>query len=202
MFSFFKKKPLDLAQHVDTLRRCGVVFPHDFSLDKVLENFDAWQFQQQRYDLLLLYLCGEDEDPKTGEWKRRAPQFYGFDLECVEEPGVYSDITKSIAAMSGSTFPLENIRSEVDLDEEKAELSFDLKGKNYTLTPAFDNDWFDVTALKQLAELHESLSTGHRFYYVGSYAQDCMMCCLSDIVAAKLKTETGMTLTPLKEAEL
>ncbi len=80
---------------------------------------------------------------------------WNSDLECdvCEENHVYSDIVKSIRAISRDAFAPEDIIETWETEEGPIRVEFSFNGGTHILRPKYHNDWLDTDFLFSLAKL-------------------------------------------------
>lgn len=69
----------------------------------------------------------------------------------------------------------ENIKSDVDFDEEKAFVSFELNGNKYYYDLKVNDDWVDDELFTQISNLIEEYKTNGRLTYFSTGGQDLVL---------------------------
>ncbi len=160
-----KRLPKTLEDRVALLDSCGIRMAPGRTIDELLISFTREEYESQSLGLLLFML---GSDVETGEFNLPfSTDVWTCDLECIVEPGDYARIAVRMRDIAHGDFPIENIRDDVDWEEQTAWLEFELDGKLVRLTPEFDDDWADPALFSELAKLLHQRRTGRRFIVHG-----------------------------------
>ena len=81
-----------------------------------------------------------------------------FDTECIEDNGSYIDILENIKRISKNKLNFENIKDFVDIENEKAWVSFELNGQHHKWNLRVDNDWVDGSLFDKIIALNSELN--------------------------------------------
>ncbi len=69
----------------------------------------------------------------------------------------------------------ENLKDYVDVEEEKAWVSFTVNGVNYKWDLKVDNDWTDENLFTKVIELTNKLKTKGKYTYFNTGGQDMVI---------------------------
>ncbi len=86
-------------------------------------------------------------------------------MECVEDEESYATIIKEFMALVKKDIKIENIKSDLDFDNERAWISFEWKEQAYQWELKTENDWVDIELLKKLGRLIEKETVDTYFIY-------------------------------------
>ena len=95
-------------------------------------------------------------------------------------------------ALSGGELPLTDIQDEVDIEQNKAWLSFRLDGQEIRWEPKVNDDWIDAEILSDFAQLMKRRKTQKQLTYLDLKGQDCLIGCCTSEEFTQLKKVTGL----------
>lgn len=178
MFSFFTKpKVVTLDEQLAHLKAAGIGMNAGIQIATLLESRSAGDYEKKPYILLLIVLGDFVEKPPYDTYI--SDDIWHFDSECIEDHGAYVLIAERLKALAGGGLPLENIKDYVDVEEERAELSFTLDGQAHAWQAKVSDDWVDSTIIERLVTLHEQRQSQKHYIYCG-LGQDCLIGCVTD----------------------
>ncbi|MEW6265343.1 MAG: hypothetical protein AB1641_19870 [Thermodesulfobacteriota bacterium] len=184
-----------LEDQLKGLAECGIKLREGLTIQHLLSLFDRAELEAEPYILLLTVLGGELDEKPTGY---ASNNIWHFDTECIEDRGDYARIARRMSELAGGGLPLQKIKDFVDIDDEKAWLSFELDGKPYKWNAQVEDDWVDEKIISELAKLLAGRNTGHKFTYLDLGGQDCLIGCATPDELKKLKKLTGLAFEWLK----
>ncbi|MBZ0187794.1 MAG: hypothetical protein K8F91_16225, partial [Candidatus Obscuribacterales bacterium] len=155
--------PIPLETQLAELESCGIKPNPGVSLDDILLSFSRYDYENKPYELLLTAL---------GSQMKREPHpfmsddIWHLDAECIEDHGSYKIILERIVKLTGGYLPLTHIEDFVDIEAEKAWMSFRLADKEYKWDARIDNDWLDEKILSKLVDLMKQNSCEKRLTHL------------------------------------
>lgn len=188
-------KKLSLEDQLSTLALCGIRLKPGIGIETLLKTFDKDVYENEPYVPLLACMgAGATEHGKV------ISNVWHFDSECIENHGDYAAIAERLRDISNGAYPLENIEDFVDIENNKAWVSFTLNGKHYKWKARVNEDWVDPNILAKFAHLLRSTDSGKQFSYLDLGGQDCIISCCTQTQLDNLKKKTGLPFTWLTDA--
>jgi hypothetical protein len=169
MFSWLrtrKEAPPTLEEQLRTLRGLGITYEldEDELVEVLLGQFERELYEEEPYSLLLPML-GADLVDEDDDVLRLSPEVWSFDVQCVDDENVYTELLRRLAELSKGKFALRSVESKVDFDSEEAYVAFEHEGESYRWTVAFEDDWVDFDLLRKLGRLAAAASPSRRYVY-------------------------------------
>lgn len=132
---------------------------------EISSEFERSVYENDPYGCLL-FVYGSEHGDDNGKWVRNSESILTFDTECIED--------------------------YVDIEAEKAWISFEYKGIKYRWDLTVDGDWFDTKIIDKLNALLKETGENRRFY---TYSQDqnLLVVFQDGITINKLNNVTGCT---------
>lgn len=180
---------LSLEQQYKTLSLCGIKLRAGISLEQLVGSTDRETFEEEPYTLLLS-LMGRELEVEPFEYA--SDDIWCFDAECIEDNNDYVRIAERLRDLAGGSFPLEEVKDYVAVDERKASLSFRLDGKDYEWTASVVDEYADPQILSQLAQLFAARETGKRFTIFDLGGQASLIGCSTPDQLVKLTERTQL----------
>ena len=180
---------ISLEQQYKTLSLCGIKLRPGLSVEHLLASFDRETFEEEPYTLLLTLMGRELE---VEPFEKVSDDIWCFDVECIEDHNDYARIAERLRDLAGESFPLEDIKDYVDVEEQQAWLSFRLDGEDYKWTASVVHDYADPEILSQLAQLYADRNTGKRFTMFDLGGQACLIGCSTPDQLTKLAERTQL----------
>ncbi len=78
---------------------------------------------------------------------------------------------KNLERITRGEIKFESVKDHVDIENEKAWVSFSIRGKNYKWNLVVDNDWADPKLFTKVSQLTHTLNTKGRFTYFNTGGQ-------------------------------
>lgn len=97
-----------------------------------------------------------------------------------------------MSLLAGNDLPIENLEDYVDLEQQRASLSFTLNGEKITWSPVVNRDWIDQIILSYFARLLDQQKTSARYTYLDLRGQDCLIGYATAERLASLRKATGL----------
>jgi hypothetical protein len=146
----FRRRTVPLELQLEQLTPCGIRLNDGFGVEHLLNSFDRQRYESDPYELLLVMMGSEfEEEP----FPRLSENVWHLDTECIEDRGSYARVAERIQALAAPSLQLSDIRDYVDLEEQKASLSFRLNGKEVLWNAEVNDDWIDAAILSNFAQL-------------------------------------------------
>lgn len=180
---------ITVEQQYKTLSLCGIKLRPGFSVEQLAVAHDPETFEEEPYTLLLS-LMGQELDVEP--YENASDDIWCFDFECIEDHNDYVRIAKRLRDLAGDKFPLEDIKDFVDVENQKASLSFRLDGKDYEWTASVVNDYADPEILSKFAKLFADRQSEERFMTLDLGGQACLIGCSTPDQLAKLAERTQL----------
>jgi hypothetical protein len=156
LFRLFRKnrETPSLEAQIQFLKELGITFnlPDDELIAKLRENGDPQLYEKEPYSFLLS-VAGTDLADGDGGVLRLSDDVLSFDIECVEEPDVYTRMVRRFVQLTRGEVGIDDLDGHVDFDEGTAWLSFTHEGRRHELDVKFEDDWFDVTIFDRIAAI-------------------------------------------------
>lgn len=129
-----------------------------------ISDVDRWnrhdEFENEPYSLLYTIL---GQTLKRESWTPLTNRCWNFDTEAIEDHGSYVEIFKNLERISRGELKFVNLKDYVDVEEEKAWVSFSINGDDYKWNLKVDDDWVDETILTKIVELTKKYKTKGKF---------------------------------------
>ncbi len=128
---------------------------------------------QTRVDSVHL-LCVLGGEVERGDFQRISDDIWHLDAECIEDNGDYVRVLERFVILAKGQLSLTDLRDEVDIENEKAWVEFNLDGKPVHWDLKVNNDWLDPDLYTRLQHLVQSRSNGKKFFIV-ALGQDSLI---------------------------
>lgn len=180
---------ISLEQQYKTLTLCGIRLRAGLTVEQLVASYDRETFEEEPYTLLLTLMGRELE---VEPFENISDNIWCFDVECIEDHNDYVRIAEHLRDLAGGAFPLEEMKDFVDIEEQKAWLSFRLDGQYYEWTASVVDDYADPQILSQLAQLLADRKTGKRFTIFDLGGQASLIGCSTPDQLVKLADRTQL----------
>lgn len=178
-----------LEKQLQILSDCGIELAPGITKDHLLASYHREDYEAEPFLLLLARMGGElEEEP----FAYLSNNIWHFDTECIEGHGDYEQIANRMRDLAGGALPLAEINDYVDVDEEKAWLSFKLNGVETRWEMEVDSDWVDPKVFSAFASLLAEQPNDKRYTYFDLQGQDCLIGCSTPEQLKRLRKETGL----------
>ena len=184
-----KRKRPSLDEQIESLAACGISLSPGLSKEDLLSEYEAEEFIDEPYLLLLVALGGETEEENS---RPISTNIRTFDTECIEDHGDYARIATRLRDLTGGDLPLQDIRDYVDVEKEQAWIAFSLDGQEYKWEFEVESDWVDTQIFSLFDSLLRSRPTNKRFTYLNLDGQDCLIGCATPEQFERLKATSGL----------
>lgn len=165
-------KTVSFENQLETFNKLG------FTLNKNVEisDIDRWEnkqeFEKESYSLLYTTL---GQTIEREPWTPLTDRCWDFDTEAIEDHGAYVEIMKNLERISRGEIKFENLKDYVDVEEEKAWVSFEFKGVKYKWDLKVNDDWVDENLFTKVVELTDKFKTKGKFTYFDTGGQDAVI---------------------------
>ena len=188
-------KSLSVQEQLTNLEALGFILNEGIDRSEIIDMAEALHAETSApYSTLYAVLgCLSEESgiPFTN-------QCWDFDTEAIEDHGAYVDIVDNISRITKGELQFENIEDYVDVEEEKAWVSFTCRGDNFKWDLAVDNDWVDGRLFDSMQELAVNYKTKGKFTYYNTGGQDFVLGFHTPEELEKIRNSTGLELVWLK----
>lgn len=188
-------KSLSVEEQLETLEALGFILNEGIDRTEIFEMAKTFNAENAApYEILyaVLGLLSEESGiPFTN-------YCWDFDTEAIEDHGAYVDIVENISRITRGELRFENTEDYVDIDEEKAWVSFTCRGDNYKWDLAVDNDWVDGRLFDNMQKLAVKYNTKGKFTYYNTGGQDFVLGFYTPAELEKIRTTTGLEIVWLK----
>ena len=177
-------EPMTLEEKLVALESCGIALRPEFSIDDLLSSWNRSEYEEQGFNLVLV---GVGMTEEKSPWRHRSNNLWHFDTECIEDQGAYTDIAKRMMEMADGSLALTQIEDYVDIEEEKAWVSFKLKGESIRIDCAVNDDWVDPNIFGHFVRLLAKSDPSKIYFYYNLGGQDCIIGCLDKVNYDRLR---------------
>jgi hypothetical protein len=166
-----KNVPFEIQ--LETFRKLG------FTLNSGIEisDIDRWgkekkELENEPYSLLYTTL---GQTIEREPWTPLTNRCWDFDTEAIEDHGAYVEIMKNLERITRGEIKFENLKDYVDVEEEKAWVSFTVNKVNYEWNLKVNDDWVDENLFTKVVELTNKLKTKGKYTYFNTGGQDAVI---------------------------
>ena len=172
-------KPLScgkLEEKLSILEECGIKLAAPFTVNDLLESYSRADYEKAGFEKLLIVLgITEEQEP----YRNHCVNLWYFDTECIEDDGDYKKIAERMAEMTQGSLWFENVRDSVDIENEKASLSFSFNGQEIEIDCKVEDDWVDTAVFNQFVNLLKQADPSKVYIYYDLGGQDCIIGCVT-----------------------
>jgi hypothetical protein len=165
-------KTIPFRSQWETFQRLG--FELNPGIDKSVINELQKNVSSEREPYVDLYVDLGTTIQKE-PWTPLTNRVWNFDVEAIEDHGAYVEIMKNLERISRGEIRFENLKDFVDIESEKAWVSFTVRGKSYRWDLKVEDDWADPGLFTKLVKLTEELNTRGRYTYFFTGGQDALI---------------------------
>lgn len=157
-----------------------------------LERWDKQDFLDNPFSLMYLTL---GQSMEREPWTPLTNRCWDFDTEAIEDHGSYVDIIKNLERITRGRLKFENVKDYVDIEEEKAWVSFTYDGKDYKWKLEVDNDWVDTQLFSKIVNLTENNHSKGRFTYYDTGGQNAVIGFETPESLKQIQKKTGLKIS-------
>ncbi|UOK42193.1 MULTISPECIES: hypothetical protein [Flavobacterium] len=190
-----KVQKVTFEQQLTTFETLGFKLNKGIAKENLISFYgNKSEFEKDPWVLMYTTLGMEIEKEP---WTPITDRCWHFDLEAIEDNGAYVDIMKNISRITNGELKFENIKDYVDIDNEKAWVSFEINGDKYKWDLKVDNDWADGALFDKVQDLTAKYKTSGKFTFYG-LGQDFILGYETEANLKKIKEQTGLKIEWLK----
>jgi hypothetical protein len=182
-------KELDVDTQLATFKRLGFAFNPGIGESEIAELKKRILPQDKPYALLYIELGRTIE---REPWTPLTDRCWDFDVEAIEDHGDYVEIIKNLERIARGAIKFENVKDYVDVEAEKAWVSFSVRGVKYKWDLRVDNDWVDETLFTRIVQLTNKLKTEGKFTYFDTGGQNAVIGFETPAKRAEIVKATGL----------
>ncbi len=184
-----KKIPkVSFEEQLKAYKELGYKLNSGITKETLLESYDQSDFEDDTWVLMYVTLGSTIE---REPWTPITNDCWHFDAECIADNGSYIDILENLKRITKNQLNFENIKDFVDIENQKAWVSFDFKGKNYKWNLRVAGDWVDGALFDKVQELNLQLNNSYKFTSYG-LGQDGVIDYMSEKQMAEFKKMTNI----------
>lgn len=165
-------KIVSFEVQLETFKRLGFKINGDIVLSQVWKKEDIVQFEHTPYSIMYMEL---GRTVQKEPWTPLTNQCWDFDTEAIEDNGAYIEIMKNLERITRGEIKFENLKDYVDVEGEKAWVSFEIKGVEYKWNLKVDDDWADPNLFTKVVGLTNKLKTRGKFTYFDTGGQNAVI---------------------------
>lgn len=154
-----------------------------------IERWDEQSFLDEPFSLLYITL---GQTIEREPWTPLTNKCWDFDTEAIEDHGSYVDILKNLQRITRGSLKFENVKDYVNIEEEKAWVSFTFNGKDYKWNLKIDNDWVDTDLFSKIVNLTENSTSKGRYTYFDTGGQNAVIGFETAESLKEIKKKTGL----------
>lgn len=165
-----------------------------FELNTGIEksDIDRWgenDFLDDPFSLMYMTL---GQTIEREPWTPLTNKCWDFDTEAIEDHGSYVYIIKNLERITRGGLIFENVKDYVDLEEEKAWVSFTFNGKDYKWNLNVNDDWVDADLFSKIGNLTECFKSNGRYTYFDTGGQNLVIGFETPESLQEIKNKTGL----------
>jgi|TARA_B110000116_G_C16588167_1_gene469387 hypothetical protein len=154
-----------------------------------IERWDEQDFLDEPFSLMYMTL---GQTIEREPWTPLTNKCWDFDTEAIEDHGSYVDIFENLERITRGSLKFENVKDYVDIEEEKAWVSFTFNGKDYKWNLKVDNDWVDTDLFSKIVNLTENNNSKGRYTYFDTGGQNAVIGFETAESLKEIKNKTGL----------
>jgi len=178
-----------VKEQLETLEALGFILNEGIDRTEIIERAEAFQAANAAPYTILYALLGCPSEESGIPFSNHC---WDFDTEAIEDHGAYVDIVNNISRVTNGALKFENIEDYVDVEEEKAWVSFTCRGDNYRWDLVVDNDWVDGRLFDSMQELAVKYNAKGKFTYYDTGGQDFVLGFHTQEELEKIRKTTGL----------
>ncbi len=194
--SITKKNNLSFQEQLETFIELGFTLNENVNISDI----NRWEGEHEEFKdrpfHLLYQTLGQTIEREP--WTTFTNKCWNFDLEAIEDHGSYVDIMENISRITNGDLVFENLQDYVDIEENKAWVSFTCNGDNYKWDLKVDDDWADGDLFDKVQALADNYQTKGRFTYFNTGGQDFVLGYHTEDELYSIRQKTGLEIVWLK----
>jgi hypothetical protein len=188
-------RAMSIMEQLETFEALGLILNEGIDRKEIVEMANAFHAENTAPYATLYVLLGCDSDISGLPFTNFC---WDFDTEAIEDYGSYVHIVSNISRITKGELIFENIEDYVDLEEEKAWVSFICRGDKYKWNLAVDDDWVDGSLFDRMQELATYYNTKGKFTYYNTGGQDFVLGFHTPEELEKIRDTTKLEIVWLK----
>ena len=149
---------------------------------------------------LLVTLGNGNFDYSKATWTPTENGVYSFDVEIYNVDTMYTNFLIGVSSLNKEELNFQNISedtSEVNWEKGtgKRTVSFEWKGKRYSLDAEVQGDWFDLNVANELNKIIMENTTDKQLFFANDGFQECIVFYHNKDWANSFEKETGLSLS-------
>ncbi|NIK93635.1 hypothetical protein GZ212_15855 [Mangrovimonas sp. CR14] len=157
-----------------------------------IKRWDEQDFLDEPFTLMYATL---GQTIEREPWTPLTDKCWDFDTEAIEDHGSYVDIIKNLERITRGELVFTDVKDYVDIEEEKAWVSFTFNGQNYKWDLKIDNDWVDPNVFLKISELTQEHKTKGKYTVFETGGQDIVIGFESPESLKEIKNKTGLKIS-------
>lgn len=153
------RQKISLDKQLSEFENLGIKLNKGVSKNELLKLHTTDEYESTPWELLYIAFGHEAE----GKLKYISNNCWHFDAESIEGDGSYADIIRNLGRISNGEMNFTNIKDNVDVDNEKAWVSFEINGDKYKYELKVDADWADGQLFDKIQGLAKKYNTRGKF---------------------------------------
>ena len=139
-------------------------------------------------------------DYSKATWTPTENGVYSFDVEIYNVDTMYTNFLIGVSSLNKEELNFQNISedtSEVNWEKGtgKRTVSFEWKGKRYSLEAEVQGDWFDLNVANELNKIIMENTTDKQLFFANDGFQECIVFYRNKDWANSFEKETGLSLS-------
>lgn len=185
-----KKKQNTYTNQLNTFTELGFNLNQGIKKDDLLRwEGDEKAFEKDPWSLMLITLGQTTEkDP----WTPLTNKCWDFDTEAIEDHGSYVDIIENLNRLSDNELKFTEIEDFVDIELDKAWVSFRLNEKEFKWDLKIDDDWVDMTLFQKIQKAIAIMDSKSHLYWFDTGGQSLVIGFFTNKEVKKIKRKTGL----------
>lgn len=184
-----KKIPkVSFEEQLKTYEKLGFKLNDGITKETLLESYDKSDFEDDTWVLMYVTLGSTIE---REPWTPITNDCWHFDAECIVDNGSYMEILENLKRISKGQLNFENIKDFVDIENEKAWVSFDFEGQHYKWNLRVVDDWVDGALFDKVQNLNLEANNSKKFTVYG-LGQDGVIGYMSEKEMLEFKRMTNI----------
>lgn len=127
-------------------------------------------------------------------WTPLTNKCWDFDTEAIDNHGSYVYIFQNLERITRGALKFENVKDYVDIEEEKAWVSFTFNEKDYKWNLEVDDDWVDTNLFSKIVNLTKEINSKGRFTYFNTGGQNAVIGFETPDSLKEIKKKTGLNI--------
>lgn len=167
-----KKTQVSFVVQMETFKKLGFVINPGVSESDLTELRESPGIEEDPYSILYMNL---GRTIQREPWTPLTDRCWDFDVEAVEDHGDYISIMKNMERITRGELKFEELKDHVDLEQEKAWVSFKLRGVQYKWDLVVEDDYADPALFTRIVALTKKVGTKGKYTYFETGGQNAVI---------------------------